>query len=70
MDAIFDFFFKSNVFVKIAMFLWTILVAWIMNEEIQTFSSSKITEKKTQQEIVVMNKDYGINSLTSRIDKK
>lgn len=70
MDAIFDFFFKGNIFIKIAMFLWTIVVAWIMNEEIQIFSNSKVTEKKTQREIVVINKMYAKKYTFSRIDKR
>ncbi|PQJ19674.1 hypothetical protein [Tenacibaculum sp. SG-28] len=69
MDAIFDFFFKGNVFIKIAMFLWAILVMCAAGEEIESFSASEIFDRINQQEIVATNKMHDINN-TSTIDRK
>ncbi len=41
MNDLFDFFFKGNFFIKIVTLLYTLLLSWVMNGQVQEIPSYK-----------------------------
>lgn len=58
MNSIFDFFFKGNFFIKVLTFIYTLLLSWVMNGQVQGIPSYKAADVDLYNQIVKMDSIY------------
>ncbi len=58
MNSIFDFFFKGNFFIKVLTFIYTLLLSWVMNGQVQEIPNYKATDVDLYNQIVKMDSIY------------
>ena len=58
MNELFDFFFKGNFFLKILTFLYTLLISWVMNSQVNEIPKYKPLDLKLYNEIAKMDSIY------------
>ncbi|REH52495.1 uncharacterized protein DUF4440 [Tenacibaculum gallaicum] len=55
MNDLFDFFFKGNFFIKIVTLLYTLLLSWVMNGQVQEIPNYKPVDIDLHNQIVKMD---------------
>ncbi len=58
MNSIFDFFFKGNFFIKVLTFIYTLLLSWVMNGQVQEIPNYKTADVDLYNQIVKMDSIY------------
>ena len=58
MNSIFDFFFKGNFFIKVLTFIYTLLLSWVMNGQVQEIPYYKTADIDLYNQIVKMDSIY------------
>lgn len=58
MNSIFDFFFKGNFFIKVLTFIYTLLLSWVMNGQVQEIPNYKAANVDLYNQIVKMDSIY------------
>lgn len=58
MNSIFDFFFKGNFFIKVLTFIYTLLLSWVMNGQVQEIPNYKAADVDLYNQIVKMDSIY------------
>ncbi len=58
MNSIFDFFFKGNFFIKVLTFIYTLLLSWVMNGQVQEIPNYKTADIDLYNQIVKMDSIY------------
>ena len=58
MNSIFDFFFKGNFFIKVLTFIYTLLLSWVMNGQVQEIPTYKPADIDLYNQIVKMDSIY------------